>query len=96
MLTTQERTKLKSLAQNIDAIFQIGKNGITENIINDLSVALDSRELIKITVLRNADFNAKQVIEELAEMLNAQPVQAIGNKIVLYKKSQRKDIKHII
>lgn len=96
MLTTQERTKLKSLAQNIDAIFQIGKNGITENLINDLSVALDSRELIKITVLRNADFNAKQVIEELAEMLNAQPVQAIGNKIVLYKKSQRKDIKHII
>ncbi len=96
MLTTQERTKLKSLAQNIDAIFQIGKNGITENLINDLSVALDSRELIKITVLRNADFNAKQVIEELAEMLNAQPVQAIGNKIVLYKKSQRKDMKHII
>lgn len=96
MLTTQERTKLKSLAQNIDAIFQIGKNGITENLINDLSVALDSRELIKISVLRNADFNAKQVIGELAEMLNAQPVQAIGNKIVLYKKSQKKDIKPIL
>lgn len=96
MLTTKERTLLKSIAQNIEPIFQIGKNGLTDNLINDLSEALTARELIKITVLRNAEFTAKEIISQIAEILQAEPVQAIGNKIILYRKSKRKDINHLL
>jgi Predicted RNA-binding protein containing KH domain, possibly ribosomal protein len=90
MLTVKERAGLRSAAQAIDSIFQIGKNGITENLITDLSAALEARELIKITVLKTADFSAKELIAELADSLGAEPVQAIGNKIVLYRKSEKK------
>ncbi|MEG1613089.1 MAG: YhbY family RNA-binding protein [Clostridia bacterium] len=96
MLTTKERTLLKSFAQNIETIFQIGKNGLTDNLINDLSVALDARELIKLSVLKNAEFTAKDVIAELAGLLKAEPVQAIGNKIILYRKSMKSGVAHIM
>lgn len=90
MLSVKERAELRSAAQTIDSIFQIGKNGVTDNLITDLSAALDARELIKITVLKTADFTAKEIISELAARLNAEPVQAIGNKVVLYRKSEKK------
>lgn len=96
MLTTKERAFLKSKAQSMEPIFQIGKNGLTDNLINDLSDALSKRELIKVSVLRSSEFTAKEIIVELADILKAEPVQAIGCKIILYKKSKRKDIEHIL
>lgn len=96
MLTTKQRTVLKSKASVIAPVFQIGKQGITDNVIKEINDALKARELIKISVLKNADFTAKEIIAELAEMTDSEPVQAIGNKIVLYRLSDKIGIKHVL
>ena len=95
MFTSKQRSNLRSLAQNISPITQVGKGGISENLIKSLSDALDARELIKISVLNNAESDAREIAEELAAALNAETVEVIGKKVVLYRKSDRKDIKHI-
>ena len=95
MFTSKQRSNLRSLAQNIAPVTQVGKGGISENLIKSLSDALDARELIKISVLNNAESDAREIAEELAAVLNAETVEVIGKKVVLYRKSARKDIKHI-
>lgn len=95
MFTSKQRSNLRSLAQNIAPVTQVGKGGISENLIKSLSDALDARELIKISVLNNAESDAREIAEELAAALNAETVEVIGKKVVLYRKSARKDIKHI-
>ena len=94
-MTSKERKTLSSMGQKLDPIFQIGKNGLDGVIIKELSNALEARELIKISVLRNCDFTAKELINELCEQLFAEPVSCVGSKIVIYRRSERKDIKHI-
>lgn len=79
----------------IETIFQVGKGGVSDNMVADIKKALDARELIKITVLKNNDETPMDVLQDLAMKLIAEPVCAIGNKIVLYKKSTRKDIEHV-
>ena len=83
-MTSKQRAYLKSLASNISAIFQIGKSGISENLINQLNDALEARELIKITVLETAPEAVKDLGNQLSEKTNSTLVQTIGNKIVLY------------
>ena len=83
------------MGQKIDSVVQIGKNGVTEAVLQELEDVLEARELVKISVLRNCDFTAKEMINDLADDLNAEPVSCVGSKIVLYRKSQRKDVKHI-
>ncbi len=95
MFTSKQRSVLRGYAQNIEPIGQIGKGGITDNVLNFYSEALEKRELIKITVLNNSEDDAKWLIQELSEKLKAEPVCVIGHKIVLYRKSKRKDIEHI-
>lgn len=95
MFTSKQRSNLRSLAQNIAPVTQVGKGGISENLIKSLSDALDARELIKISVLNNAESDAREIADELAAALNAETVEVIGKKVVLYRKSARKDIKHI-
>ena len=95
MLTSKQRSKLKSLAANISPIGQIGKEGIGENMLASFSDCLEKRELIKINVLENADGDPKELGRELAEKLNAECVIVIGRKAVLYRKSNRKDVNHI-
>ncbi|MDY4186909.1 MAG: ribosome assembly RNA-binding protein YhbY [Candidatus Borkfalkiaceae bacterium] len=95
MFTSKQRSNLRSLAQNIAPVTQVGKGGISENLIKSLSDALDARELIKISVLNNAESDAREIAEELAAALNAETVEVIGKKVVLYRKSARKDVKHI-
>ncbi|MBO5926647.1 MAG: YhbY family RNA-binding protein [Clostridia bacterium] len=95
MFTTKERSKLRSLAQTIEAIAQIGKGGINENMIVSLSEALDKRELIKITVLNNSEDDVTSLSYELKDKLNAEVVCTIGHKIVLYRYSTKKGVKHV-
>ncbi|MDE6001088.1 MAG: YhbY family RNA-binding protein [Clostridia bacterium] len=95
MLTSKQRSKLKSLAANLSPIGQVGKEGIGENMLASFSDCLESRELIKINVLENADGTAQDIGRELAERLNAECVIVIGRKVVLYRYSQRKNFKHI-
>ena len=94
-MTSKQRSKLISLAMNISATVQIGKNGLTESVFDQISTSLEDHELVKIGVLKTADVTAKSVIAEVAEALNATPVQAIGNKIVLYRHSSKDGIEHI-
>lgn len=94
-ITSKQRSALKSLAMKLEPIGQIGKGGITTNMIDSLSNALEARELIKVSVLNNSDFGAKELAEQLADALGALCVQTIGSKIVLYRRSTRKDVEHI-
>lgn len=88
MLTGKQRSYLKSMANTIDPIFQVGKNGITENFIKQVEDALEARELVKIKVLNNSLLDATEVANEIANEIDAEFVQSIGNKFVLYKESK--------
>ena len=94
-MTSKQRSALKALASNLTPITQIGKGGIGENLIRSVSDALEARELVKLTVLETADGTPREILDELAESLGAQPVAAIGRKIILYRRSSRKDFDHI-
>ena len=93
-MNTKERSKLRSIAHTIEPIGQIGKGGVSENMLKGLSDALDARELIKLTVLKNSDDEARFLADDIAAELNAEVVCTIGRKIVLYRRSD-KNIKHI-
>lgn len=95
MITSSQRAKLRSLAQKINPIFQIGKNGIGDNQVKDICLALELHELIKISVLRNAEADTKDMLDEICQKTGAEPVTVIGNKIVIYKRSTRDDVEHI-
>jgi RNA-binding protein len=88
MLTSKERAYLKGLANNIPAIFQIGKEGLSSNLEKQLLEELEARELIKINVLNNSLLESKEVGQELANNIEAELVQVIGNKIIIYKESK--------
>lgn len=89
MLTSKQRSYLRSLANTIDPIFQVGKGGVGDNLIKQFNDALEARELIKATVLRNADTGAREICEEIAVRTGAEVVQVIGSKFVLYKESKK-------
>ena len=94
-LTSKQRSKLKSIAANIQPVGQIGKEGIGENMLKSFSDCLDARELIKVSVLDNAEGDPKALGHELAERLGAECVIVIGRKAVIYRRSPRKDFDHI-
>ena len=94
-MTSKQRKVLQALANGIEPITQIGKGGISENLVQSLSEALEKRELIKVSVLQNAEGSARELGNELAALLGGECVIAIGRKIVLYRRSSRKDIEHI-
>lgn len=88
-MTSKQRAYLKSLASTINPIFQIGKSSITPELTTAIAEALDARELIKITVLKNCNDDGNSLARILAERTQAEVVQVIGKKIVLYKPSQK-------
>ena len=93
-MTSKQRAYLKGLAMNLDPIFQIGKNSMTPEVTKAIQEALDARELIKISVLKNCLEDPRQMAEVLAERTRSQIVQVIGKKIVLYRegKNEKKKI----
>lgn len=99
MLTSKQRSKLRALASNIAPVYQLGKQTAGENFDADflkgVGEALEARELIKITVLKNSEFKARELGDSLAQAVGAECVATIGSKIVLYKKSGREGVKHI-
>lgn len=88
-MTGKERAKLRAMANTIQPIFQIGKGGIGETMIEQIGMALEARELIKITVLETADVEAREACGQLCDALGAEPVQCIGRKITLYRRSEK-------
>jgi len=92
MITSKQRSYLRRLANEIEPIFQIGKGGINENMIKQFNDALEARELIKVTVLKNAMADTSDICHQVAEMTGADVVQVIGNKFVLYKESKENKV----
>ena len=88
MLTSKNRSALRAMANKLEPIFQIGKGGVSPEMIRELFLVLEARELIKITVLKNSETSAKELLNELAEVTGSEPVAAIGSKIILYKRSR--------
>ncbi len=86
-LTSKQRAYLRGLSNGLEAIFQIGKGGITEELTGQLEQAIEKRELIKITTLETAPVTAREAAEALRVPLRAQVVQCIGRKFVLYRES---------
>ena len=72
----------------MEPIFQIGKEGVTDLVLNALEEALEKREIIKIKILETALLDTKQTCNEVAAALNAEPVQAIGNKFIIYRRAR--------
>ena len=87
MLRGKQKRYLRSLATQIKPIFQVGKSGVSDNMIEQMKEALEKRELIKISILQNCIEDKDDVATSLLEGTNAELVQIIGNQIVLYKKS---------
>ncbi|HHT94710.1 MAG TPA: ribosome assembly RNA-binding protein YhbY [Clostridia bacterium] len=90
MITSKQRAYLKGLAQKIQPIIQLGKDGISENTLIMYKEALEARELVKTTVLKSCEYEPLQVANDIAEAIGAEVVQVIGNKFVLYKQSREK------
>ena len=88
MMTSKQRSYLRSLAHNIDPTVYIGKAGVTENVIKEIDQCLEARELVKIKLQEGAELDAKTVANELAPGLRAEFVQAIGRKFTLYRESE--------
>ena len=90
-LTSKQRAQLRGLANSIDTILQVGKDGIGANLIKQADDALEARELIKGRVLdNNIDYDARTAAEELAKATSSEVVQVIGTKFVLYRESHSK------
>ena len=87
MLTSKQRAALKSIASTEDTILQVGKNGIVDTLVVQVSDALKAREIIKMKVLEGAMLSPAEAAAELAEKTKSEVVQVIGNKIVLFKRN---------
>lgn len=89
-MTSKQRAYLKSLASVIDPIFQIGKSSLTPEVTEAVREAFNTRELIKVAVLKNCIDDPRMIAEALADRTQSQVVQVIGKKIVLYKPDKDK------
>lgn len=89
MITSKQRAALRSMANPLDAILYIGKDGITPNTLKEAYDALEARELIKGAVQNGSPLSAREALETLCERLHAEPVQCIGRRFVLYRPSSR-------
>ena len=88
MLTGKQKRYLRSLAHNIDPIFQIGKAGINDNMISHIDETLENRELIKIHILQNNFDDKNDLAQTLSQATNSEVVQVIGSMIIIYRESQ--------
>ncbi len=87
MLTSKQRAYLRGIASTYDTIFQVGKGGVTESMCRDISEALRKRELIKLRVLENSGYTAREASETIAQATDSEVVQVIGSKFVLFKRN---------
>ena len=89
-LTSKQRAQLRSMANDLDTIVHVGKDGVGENLIKQADDALEARELIKGKVLENSPLSPREGAEELARATRSQVVQVIGTKFVLYRETHSK------
>ena len=96
MITTKQRSKLKAMANTLKPAVIVGKGELTENIIKEIEVALYHHELVKVASLKSCEVSAKTMCSEVCEILSCDPVQCVGNRFVVYKRSDKDGIEHIV
>ena len=87
MLTSKQRAYLRSMANTMDTILYVGKEGITDATVKEAYDALEAREIIKCAVQQNCELTAREALDELCARLHAEPVQCIGRRFVMYRES---------
>ena len=95
-MTSKQRANLRGMASTIEPIFQIGKGGIGDRLIKQVSDALEARELIKLRVLESAPESAREAADAISEAVGAEVVQVIGSRFILYRQSSDKDNRKIV
>lgn len=94
-LTSKQVAFLKSQAHELKPIFQVGKNGLSDEQIDQINSAIEKRELIKISLLQNSFEEPKEVASEIAEKIDANVIQVIGRVVILFKKSSKPENREI-
>lgn len=89
MITSKTRSELRSKANTLETTLTVGKEGVTDALVEELSRQLEARELVKGKVLETALMTAREVSDELCARLNAEGIQCVGSKFVIYRKSTR-------
>ena len=89
MISSKQRALLRKLAQGLDPIFIIGKDGVEDVHMQQLADVLEAHELIKVKILETAQLDTRETCDDVAERLGAEPVQAIGSKFVIYKRAEK-------
>ena len=92
MLTSKQRANLRRMANTMETILYVGKEGVTDGTVKEAYDALEARELIKCAVQQNCELTAREALDELCERLHAEPVQCIGRRFVMYRQSKNKKI----
>lgn len=95
MLNSKQRAKLRGIASNVETTSIIGKDGLSENVLEQIDKQLTAHEIVKVSVLETADFSAKDYLKIAAQELRAEEVCSLGKKFVLYRLSNKKGIKHL-
>ena len=85
MLSSKQRAQLKSIVSTEKSIYQVGKEGLSQNCKTGIMQALEAREVIKINVLQNSELSPREVAENLSSQFDCEIVDVIGNKVILYK-----------
>lgn len=88
MITTKQRAYLRKEAHTLEPIFQIGKDGVTDALLDALDKALEKREILKVHILETALLDTRETCDSIAKKLNAEPIQAIGNKFIIYRQAE--------
>lgn len=89
MLTNKEKSYLRGLAQTKRALFQIGKDGITPNMVRSVSDSLEAHELVKIALLKTCGDDVRQAALDMSGATSSEIVQIIGRTFVLYRRSKK-------
>lgn len=92
-LTSKQRAQLRAMANSLEPVVHIGKDGIGDNLVKQANDALEARELIKCRVLENCELTAREACDELSRLTRSEQVQVIGTKFVLYRETHSKDKK---
>ncbi len=92
MLTSKQRAKLRSMANGLETILQVGKSGVGDQLIKQVDDALTARELIKLRTLETSPESSRETAGILADATNSEVVQVMGSRITLYRKNQKKPV----
>ncbi len=96
MITTKQRSKLKAMANTLRPSVTIGKDELTENVVNEIATALYHNELVKVGALKSCTQGARAMCGRVCEILGCEPVLCVGNRFVVYKRSDKEGIEHIV